>query len=99
MKSEYIILNPNNPQLITEDSLSKLISDKSISGIYEIYISPRKAFIEILAEGDWKHTHILLKSLMKSLGYRLKSEQVESECGDWYTAWHTYKIIKPKKKL
>ena len=46
--------------------------------------------------GDWKHTHLYLKEIMKSLGYRQVYENCtdgEDEINDWYTADHLYQKI------
>lgn len=48
-------------------------------------------FLRISGDGDWKHFHIWLRTLMGYLGYTQVGEEVTEEDGsDWYGSIHTY---------
>lgn len=80
--------------------VTDLIADHKVEGIRDVWVSPRKATIEILAEGDWKHTHARLDHLIGTLGYELRTETVNKygnghcDYSDWYESFHVYKRAK-----
>lgn len=60
---------------------------------FNIYETTPGAYrVSIMAEGDWKHTHAFLDSLMRALFNTecAKETVIEDTESDWYTAEHEY---------
>lgn len=73
---------------IYEDSLEKYLSDNECY-VEEIYEYNGALIIE--AEGDWKHTHLWLVSLMKYIHFsEMQSIVTEDNDSDYYSAKHFF---------
>lgn len=81
------------------------IKDKKIEGISDVCLilgTPKSRYykIEIVARGDWKHTHARLDWAMKDLGYEATKEQeIGYSDSDWYESVHCYRILKKQKPI
>lgn len=71
--------------------IETLLDEKRIEGVQDIWVSPRRVRLEIVARGDWKHTHARLDNWIKTLGYVLVKEVEHGHSdSDWYTSTHYF---------
>jgi hypothetical protein len=77
---------------ITATEVEKVLREKELDGIEEIYDYPQ-GYVTILIDGDWKHSHGYCDYLMGELGFELvrEVEVGEDDGDDWYEAERTYK--------
>ena len=88
----------NNDAIKVEKWLQDMFSTH---GSYDsVYVEKDQLIIENV-EGDWKHTHCFLDTIMKNLGYECVQEisldNDDEVVDDWGRSTHIYEKIKEKK--
>lgn len=72
-----------------EDKIQTILNNANV--YWEYYFDGDILCVEI-EWGDWKHDHRFCDGLMKSIGYKLISEEVtDSDGSDAYSSVHTYR--------
>ena len=80
-----------NKELSLEKEVRSLLNGE---GLYYDLNAYNGNKIEVgIVEGDWKHEHLSLVTLMESNGFRLLEKYILSEDGDSYDAIHLYEKL------